>query len=78
MGWRRYIQYVAIPSAKAKDVPPEEYYSLPFEQSADLLGEVDREGYDYKNIEQAKNFIRNTYIKDMLNIMNFFGRSMVL
>ena len=76
LGLRRYIQYVAIPSVNSGHVPYDKYYSLPYEASADILGDVQRSGYAYTDGGQGKSFIINTYIKDIYNIHNFINQYM--
>ncbi|MBR2335390.1 MAG: RHS repeat-associated core domain-containing protein [Clostridia bacterium] len=76
LGLRRYIQYVAIPSVNSGHVPYDKYYSLPYEASADILGDVQRAGYAYTDGGQGKSFIINTYIKDIYNIHNFINQYM--
>ena len=61
LGLIRYIMYVAIPSVNSGDVAYDEYYSLPFEMSADILGEVQREGYNYSDIDKGQSFINDIY-----------------
>lgn len=47
LGLCRYVKYIALPSMRSRDVPYEEYYSLPWEYTADLLGQVCRSGGNY-------------------------------
>ena len=63
LGIYGYVRYVAIPSILSGDVSYESYYSLPFEMSADILGGVERTGYDYKNAELGRSFIGDTIIR---------------
>ncbi|MEG1859349.1 MAG: hypothetical protein RR193_03310, partial [Christensenellaceae bacterium] len=47
LGLLKYIQYIAIPSVIAfnQNLTNEEYYSNPWERSADIFGGVDRKNY---------------------------------
>ena len=45
LGWAKYIRYIAIPSATSKE--RDNYYSQPWERTADLFGDVNRVGYRY-------------------------------
>ena len=47
LGLCRYVKYIALPSMRSRDVPYEDYYSLPWEYTADLLGQVCRNGGNY-------------------------------
>ena len=62
-GVLKYTPTIAIPSINSGDVPYEDYYALPWEVTADLHGEVQRDGTTPEDIavgldylEYAKNW----------------------
>ena len=38
LGFAKYVKYIAIPSLRSRDIPYRDYYSLPWERTADLFG----------------------------------------
>lgn len=47
LGTRKYIEYVAIPSLRSASVPYRDYYSLPWERTADAFGGAHHDGGSY-------------------------------
>ena len=47
LGSRKYVKHIAIPSLLSRDVDYEDYYSLPWERTADLFGGAIHQGGNY-------------------------------